>query len=197
MSSFLKNSCSKVQVPSSTLNWLFAAIRFFSNYGLPVHIKTNNIPSDWSPKACLQATILLWLCIGCNGNCQIYQMHWKCWELQQTVADWKETCVPWVLQGEHCYNDSGDTKLDMLDLTGSFMPSSQWCAIPAIVDSNSIPIPDQTLQFNSDSNCTLENISSIPFQFQFHPWKYEFSIQFRFQFHHVILAFDSIPIPIP
>ncbi len=58
----------------------------------------------------------------------------------------------------------------------------QWCAIPAIVDSNSIPIPDQTLQFNSDSNSTLENISSIPFQFQFHPWKYEL---------------NSIPIPIP
>ncbi len=62
----------------------------------------------------------------------------------------------------------------------------QWCAIPAKVDSNSIPIPGKALWFNSNSNSTLEYISSIQFQFQFHPWKYELN-----------LAFNSIPIPIP
>ena len=44
----------------------------------------------------------------------------------------------------------------------------QWCAIPAKVDSDSIPIPDQWC--------------SIQFRFQFHPRKY---------------WFNSIPIPIP
>ncbi len=52
----------------------------------------------------------------------------------------------------------------------------QWCAIPAKVDSNSIPIPDKALRFNSDSNSTLQYISSI---------------------QSCDLAFDSILIPIP
>ena len=50
----------------------------------------------------------------------------------------------------------------------------------------SIPIQfrfrTKALQFNSDSNSTLEYVSSIQFQFQFHPGKYEL---------------NSIPIPIP
>ncbi len=56
-----------------------------------------------------------------------------------------------------------------------FLGSYQWCAIPAKVDSDSIPIPGQWW--------------SIQFRFQFHHRK--------FQFLPVILVFDSIPIPIP
>ncbi len=62
------------------------------------------------------------------------------------------------------------------------MHHNQWCAIPAKVNSNSIPIPGKALRFNSDSNSTLEYISSIQFRFPFHPWKYELNL---------------IPIPIP
>ncbi len=54
-----------------------------------------------------------------------------------------------------------------LQLLGS-LRLNQWCAIPAKIDSDSIPIPGQ--------------------------WC---SIQFQFQFHHRKYWFDSIPIPIP